>query len=63
MAHGADVGRLACGTVMIDRRMGQSVAPGVWWVVEWILTPGLFRAVNNEIALEALGEMAGAQPA
>jgi hypothetical protein len=37
------------------------MAPGVWWVVEWFLTPGLFRTVNNEVALEALAEMAEGQ--
>jgi hypothetical protein len=27
--------------------------PGAWWVVEWFLTPGRVRTVNNEIALDS----------
>lgn len=33
---------------------------GVWWIVEWFLTPGRVRTVNDEIALEILAEMAEA---
>ena len=33
---------------------------GVWWIIEWFLTPGRVRTVNNEIAQEILAEMATA---
>lgn len=32
---------------------------GVWWIVEWFLTPGRVRAYNNEVATEILSEMSG----
>jgi len=32
---------------------------GVWWIIEWFLTPGRVKAYNNEVAKEILDELTG----